>query len=136
MAHDLSVKGKPKPSGHWSEKVLRITPRCPLAVLKPDTIVNQGSVRQANDAAAKGVCGCQWTWSTTVKPTKIQKQSFKQKLGINANLVYAEDVSFESSNIIFHIKNKHSVASSRRDHRHESAFITGAAAAPDDRVSP
>jgi hypothetical protein len=60
-----------------------------------------------------------------VKPTKMQKQ----KLGINANLVYTEDVSFESSNLIFHIKNKHSVASSRRDHRHESAFITGAAAA-------
>ena len=98
----MPVKGKPKPSGHWSEKVLRITPRCPLAVLKPDTIVNQGSVRQKavlgkgvvhvcfhpkdpNDAA-KGVCG--WTWSTTVKPTKMQRQ----KLGINANLVYAEDV--------------------------------------------
>ena len=60
-----------------------------------------------------------------MKPTKMQKQ----KLGINANLVYTEDVSFESSNLIFHIKNKHSVASSRRDHRHESAFITGAAAA-------
>ena len=71
----MPVKGKPKPSGHWTEKVLRITPRCPLAVLKPDTVVNQGSVRQAanlgkgvvhvcfhpkdpNDAA-KGVCG--WT---------------------------------------------------------------------------
>ncbi len=60
-----------------------------------------------------------------MKPTKMQKQ----KLGINANLVYVDDVSFESGNIIFHIKNKHSVASSRRDHRHESAFIAGAAAA-------
>ena len=78
--------------------------------------------KDPNDAA-KGVCG--WTWSTPVKPTKRQKQ----RLGINANLVYADDVSFESSNIILHIKNKHVIPSSPRDHRHESAFITGAAAA-------
>jgi hypothetical protein len=37
----MPVKGKPKPSGHWTDKVLRITPRCPLAVLKPDSVVNQ-----------------------------------------------------------------------------------------------
>ena len=66
--------------------------------------------KDPNDAA-KGVCG--WTWSTPVKPTKRQKQ----RLGINANLVYADDVSFESSNIILHIKNKHVIPSSPRDHR-------------------
>ena len=80
----MPVKGKPKPSGHWTDKVLRITPRCPLAVLKPDSVVNQGSARQAAilgkgvvhvcfhpkdpNGAAKGVCG--WTWSTPVKATK------------------------------------------------------------------
>ena len=37
----MPVKGKPKPSGHWTDKVLRITPRGPLAVLKPDSVVNQ-----------------------------------------------------------------------------------------------
>ena len=106
MGWIIPVKGKPKPSGHWTDKVLRITPRCPLAGFKADLVANQGSVREKailgkgvvhvcfhpkdpNDAA-KGVCG--WTWSTTVKPTKIQKQ----KLGINANLAYADDVSFES----------------------------------------
>ena len=31
--------------------------------------------------------------------------------------------------MIFHIKSKHVIPSSPRDHRHESAFITGAAAA-------
>ena len=117
MGWVMPVKGKPRPSGHWTEKVLRITPRCPLAVLKPDTVVNQGSVRQAailgkgvvhvcfhpkdpNDAA-KGVCG--WTWSTPVKPTKAQKRT----LGINVKLAFADDVSFESSHIRLHIKNKH-----------------------------
>ena len=33
----MPVKGKPKPSGHWTDKVLRIAPRCPLAVLKLNT---------------------------------------------------------------------------------------------------
>ena len=32
----MPVKGKPKPLGHWTEKVLRITPRCPLAGFKAD----------------------------------------------------------------------------------------------------
>ena len=40
-----------------------------------------------------------------------------------------DDVSFESSRITLYIKNKHSVALSRRDHRRTSAFITGASAA-------
>ena len=40
-----------------------------------------------------------------------------------------DDVSFESSRIALYIKNKHSVALSRRDHRRTSAFITGASAA-------
>jgi hypothetical protein len=44
-------------------------------------------------------------------------------------LAFADDASFESSHITLHIKNKHSVASSRRDHRRTSAFITGASAA-------
>jgi hypothetical protein len=92
----MTVKGKPKPHGHWTDKVLRITPQCPLAGLKADTVANQGAVRETavlgsgvvhvcfhpkdpNDAT-KGVCG--WTWSTAVKPTKAQKR----KLGINVNL--------------------------------------------------
>ena len=101
----MTVKGKPKPHGHWTDKVLRITPRCPLAGLKADTVANQGSVRETavlgngvvhvcfhpkpedpNDAT-KGVCG--WTWSTAVKPTKAQKR----RLGINVNLAYAADIS-------------------------------------------
>ena len=74
----MPVKGKPKPSGHWTEKVLRITQRCPLAGLKADLVANQGSVREKailgtgavhvcfhpkdpNDAS-KGVCG--WTPSS------------------------------------------------------------------------
>ena len=136
----MPVKGKPKALGHWTEKVLRITQRCPLAGLKADLVANQGSVREKailgsgvvhlcfhpkdpNDAS-KGVRG--WTWSTPVKPTKSQKK----RLGINANLAYADVVSFESSHITWHIKTKHSVAlaSSRRDRR-TSAFITGASAA-------
>ncbi len=76
----MPVKGKPKALGHWTEKVLRITQRCPLAGLKADLVANQGSVREKailgtgvvhvcfhpkdpNDAS-KGVCG--WTWSTPV----------------------------------------------------------------------
>ena len=127
----MPVKGKPKPLGHWTEKVLRITQRCPLAGFKADLVANQGSVREKailgngvvhvcfhpkdpNDAS-KGVCG--WTWSTPVKPTKSQKK----RLGINANLAYADDVSFESSHITLHIKNKHRVTSSRRDHCRTSA---------------
>ena len=115
----MPVKGKPKPLGHWTEKVLRITQRCPLAGFKADLVANQGSVREKailgngvvhvcfhpkdpNDAS-KGVCG--WTWSTPVKPTKSQKK----RLGINANLAYADDVSFESSHITLHIKNKPSL---------------------------
>ncbi len=110
----LPTPAPAKPSRHWTDKVLRITQRCPLAGLKADLVANQDSVREKailgkgvvhvcfhpkdpNDAA-KGVCG--WTWSTPVKPTKLQKQ----KLGINHmmpwNLVYADDVSFESGNII------------------------------------
>jgi hypothetical protein len=106
----MPVKGKPKPSGHWTEKVLRITPRCPLAGFKADLVANQGSVREKailgkgvvhvcfhpkdpNDAS-KGACG--WTWSTPVKPTKSQSK----RLGINANLAYADDVSFESSYLL------------------------------------
>ena len=46
-----------------------------------------------------------------------------------STLAFADDVSFESSHITLHTKNKHSVASSRRDHRRTSAFITGASAA-------
>jgi hypothetical protein len=46
-----------------------------------------------------------------------------------STLAFADDASFESSHITLHIKNKHSVASSRRDHRRTSAFITGASAA-------
>ena len=42
----MTVKGKPKPHSHWTDKVLRITPQCPLAGLKADTVANQGSVRQ------------------------------------------------------------------------------------------
>jgi hypothetical protein len=89
----MPVKGKPKPLGHWTEKVLRITPRCPLAGFKADSVANQGSVREKailgngvvhvcfhpnlvpkdpNDAS-KGVCG--WTWSTPVKPTKSRMLS-------------------------------------------------------------
>ena len=85
----MPVKGKPKPLGHWTEKVLRITQRCPLAGLKADLVANQGSVREKailgngvvhvcfhpkdpNDAS-KGVCG--WTWSTPVKPTKSRMLS-------------------------------------------------------------
>ena len=84
----MPVKGKPKPLGHWTEKVLRITPRCPLAGFKADSVANQGSVtekailgngvvhvcfhpnlvpKDPNDAS-KGVCG--WAWSTPLKPTK------------------------------------------------------------------
>jgi hypothetical protein len=92
------IMGKPKPLGRWTEKVLRITQRCPLAAsgLKADTVANQGSLRQkailgsgvvhvcfhpkdAPNDATNGVCGCQWTWSTTVKPSK----SRTKKLGIN-----------------------------------------------------
>ena len=84
MAWIMPVEGKPKPLGHRTEKVLRITQRCPLAGFKADTVANQGSVRQKatlgdgvvngcfhskdpNDAT-KGVRG--WTrpsrtWSTT-----------------------------------------------------------------------
>ena len=109
----MPVKGKPKPLGHWTdsaEKVLRITPRCPLAGFKADSVANQGSVtekailgngvvhvcfhpKDPNDAS-KGVCG--WTWSTPVKPTKSQSK----RLGINANLAYADDVTFESSYLL------------------------------------
>ena len=94
----MPVKGKPKPLGHWTEKVLRITQRCPLAGLKADLVANQGSVREKailgngvvhvcfhpkdpNDAT-KGVCG--WTWSTPVKPTKSQTK----RLGMNVNLAF------------------------------------------------
>ena len=42
----MPVKGKPKPLGHWTEKVLRITPRCPLAGFKADSVANQGSVTE------------------------------------------------------------------------------------------
>ena len=42
----MPVKGKPKPLGHWTEKVHRITKRCPLYGLKVDTVANQGSVRE------------------------------------------------------------------------------------------
>jgi hypothetical protein len=76
-----------------------------LAGFKADLVANQGSVREKailgkggvhvcfhpkdpNDAS-KGVCG--WTWSTLVKPTKSQSK----RLGINANLAYAYEVSFE-----------------------------------------
>ena len=94
----MPVKGKPKPLGHWTEKVLRITQRRPLAGLKADLVANQGSVREKailgngvvhvcfhpkdpNDAI-KGVCG--WTWSTPVKPTKSQTK----RLGMNVNLAF------------------------------------------------
>ena len=94
----MPVKGKPKPLGHWTEKVLRITQRRPLAGLKADLVANQGYVREKailgngvvhvcfhqkdpNDAT-KGVCG--WTWSTPVKPTKSQTK----RLGMNVNLAF------------------------------------------------
>ena len=96
----MPVKGKPKPLGHSTEKVYRITKRCPLYGLKADTVANQGSVREKailgngvvhrcfhpkdpNDAR-KEVCG--WTWSTPVKPTKSQTK----RLGINVNLAFAD----------------------------------------------
>ena len=85
----MPVKGKPKPLGHWTEKVLRITPRCPLAGFKADSVANQGSVREKAilgngvvhvcfhpkdpNEASKGVCGR--TWSTPVKPTKSRMLS-------------------------------------------------------------
>jgi hypothetical protein len=116
-----------------------ITKRCPLAGLKADLVANQGSVREKailgngvvhvcfhpkdpNDAT-KGVCG--WTWSTPVKPTKSQTK----RLGINVNLAFADDVSFESSHIRLHIKTKRSAASSHGDRCLTSAFITGTSAA-------
>ena len=87
----MPVKGKPKPLGHWTEKVLRITPRCPLAGFKADSVANQGSVREKailgngvvhvcfhpkdpNDAS-KGVCGWTWSTGTPVKPTKSRMLS-------------------------------------------------------------
>ncbi len=48
----MPVKGKPKPLGHSTERVHRITERCHLAGLKPDTLANQGSVRQNLKATA------------------------------------------------------------------------------------
>ena len=41
----MPVKGKPKPLGLWTEKVLRITQRRPLAGLNADLVANQGSMR-------------------------------------------------------------------------------------------
>jgi hypothetical protein len=46
----MPVKGKPKPFDHWTQKVLRITPRCPLAGFKADLVANQGSERQPEAA--------------------------------------------------------------------------------------
>ncbi len=42
------MTGEPKPLGHWTEKVHRITKRCPgpLYGWKADTVANQGSVRE------------------------------------------------------------------------------------------
>ena len=42
---DHARHGQAEAGGHWTEKVLRITQRCPLAGLKADLVANQGSVR-------------------------------------------------------------------------------------------
>ena len=73
IALDHARHGQAEVGGHLTEKVLRITQRCPLARLKADLVANQGSVREKailgngvvhvcfhpkdpNDAS-KGVCG-------------------------------------------------------------------------------
>jgi hypothetical protein len=70
---DHARLGQAEAGGHWTEKVLQITQRCPLAGLKADLVANQGSAREnailgngvvrvcfhpkdPNDAT-KGVCG-------------------------------------------------------------------------------
>ena len=45
LDHDHARHGQAEAGGHWTEKVLRITQRCPLAELKADLVANQGSVR-------------------------------------------------------------------------------------------
>ncbi len=99
----MTVKGKPKPHGHWTDKALRITPRCPLAGLKADMVANQGSVRETT-VLGNGVVHrvlppkgperrykrCLWLYVEHRRETN--KKAQKRRLGINVNLTY-EDVS-------------------------------------------
>ncbi len=78
--------------------------------------------KDPNDAA-KGVCGSVDVEHHRESNKLLKSQS--KKLGINAtgNFSLCRDVSFEASNIIFHIKTKHSVPSSCSAHANNRGSI-------------
>jgi hypothetical protein len=106
IALDHARHGQAEASGHLTEKVLRITQRCPLAGLKADSVANQGSVREkailgngvvhvcfhpkdANDATKGVVAGRRAPPRTTNKIAVEEAWHC-----VNANPASADDVSF------------------------------------------
>ena len=66
--------GQAEAGGHWTEKDLRITQRCPLAGLKADLVANQGSVRE------KAILR---NGRTRVLPPKGSERRFKRSLWLD-----------------------------------------------------
>ena len=83
-----------KQLGHWTEKVFRITSDCPLAGLRADSKISDGSVRKKVRSLPDGVAHvcfhwkdpndmsrgyCGHTWNT--KPKKTKHQDKRKAMG-------------------------------------------------------
>jgi hypothetical protein len=77
----MPVKGKPKLSGHWTDKALRITPRCPLAVLKPRGLGRKS--RPYHDEPEAGGTNLGQRRRTRVLPPKGSERRCKRSLWLD-----------------------------------------------------
>ena len=77
----MANTGERKQLGHWTEKVFRITSDCPLAGLRADSKISDGSVRKKASSLPDGVVHVCFHWKERATMTLRSRRNRSLQVG-------------------------------------------------------